>query len=99
MGAVISYSRTLRATLCEIERGVFYATYPDRESAALAAELTNYQIGASAADAKRRIELSAQALGYETVSWTETIVAPLFASLTKTVVHEPAATNVARHGA
>jgi hypothetical protein len=99
MGAVTSYSRTLRATLCEIERGVYYAAYPDRDAASDAGELTNYQVGTSAADAKRRIEQSLQALGYETVIWTETIVAPLFASRTKTVLHEPAATCVARPGA
>jgi hypothetical protein len=85
--------------LCEVERGVFYAAYPDCESAADADEMAAYQVGASAADAKRRIELSANALGYDTVIWTKTVMVPLFASHAKTVPHESVATFVAAHGA
>lgn len=90
MGVVNRHGRTLRASLCEIERGVFYATYP--ESDANTDELVIYQVGTSAADAKKRIEASAYALGYETVIWDQAIVAPLFASHLKTVVREPATT-------
>jgi hypothetical protein len=94
MTAATRHGRTLRATLCEIERGVFYATYPDCELTS-ADELINFQIGASAADAKRRIELSAQTLGYGSVAWTETIIAPLFASPVKNALHGLEATFVA----
>jgi hypothetical protein len=69
--------RTLRATLCEIERGVFFATYPD--GAPDSDRLPTYQTGRSAADAKRQIERSAEALGYDTVMWGEGIVTPLYA--------------------
>lgn len=79
MAAATRPGGTLKATLCEIERGVFYATYADQEAVSHLEELTNYQIANSAADAKRNIELSAYALGYDDVMWTETIVAPLFA--------------------
>jgi hypothetical protein len=88
------HGRTLRATLCEIERGVFYATYP--ESASDTDELVVYQIGTSADEAKERIEIGAHALGYETVIWKQTITAPLFASYVRTAFREPAATYTAR---
>jgi hypothetical protein len=80
MGSAASHERTLRATLCEIERGVFYATYPGHEAAAGAEELITYQVGTSAADAQRQIERSAQALGFDTIVWTGTVSVPLFAS-------------------
>jgi hypothetical protein len=89
MGVAIRQGRALRATLCEIERGVFYATYPDFHPDTDQLEI--YQIGTSAAEARERIELSAHALGYETVVWTQTIKAPLFASPVRTALHEPAA--------
>jgi hypothetical protein len=90
MGVANRHGRTLRASLCEIERGVFYATYP--ESGSDANELIIYQVCPSAADAKKRIEASAQALGYETVIWDQAIVAPLFASHVKSSLREPAVT-------
>jgi hypothetical protein len=95
MGTVNGNGQTLRATLCEIERGVFYATYPDCEFASGAEELTSYQVGTSADDAKRRISQSARALGYETIIWTETIIAPLFASEAGTALPEQATISVA----
>jgi hypothetical protein len=98
MGTAIKHQGTLRATLCEIERGVFYASYPDCRSASDTDELTSYQTGPSAAHAKRRIEQVAYALGYETVVWTETSIAPLFASRTGSARHDPAPTPVARFG-
>lgn len=94
MEVAAMHGRTLRATLCEIERGVFYATYP--ESAADTDELVVYQIGTSADEAKERIEISAHALGYGTVIWKQTISAPLFASQVKTAFHEPAPAYVPR---
>ncbi len=70
--------RTLRATLCEIERGVFYVTYPDGGALSDIEEV--YQVGTSAADAKRQIERIALAAGYEGVTWKDDTTAPLFAS-------------------
>jgi hypothetical protein len=90
MGVANMHGRTLRASLCEIERGVFYATYP--ESDCDTDELVVYHVGTSAADAKKRIEASARALGYETVIWDQAIVVPLFASHVKTVLRDPAVT-------
>jgi hypothetical protein len=95
MEAAATHGKTLRATLCEIERGVFYATYPDCEFASRADELTSFQTGSCAAEAKQRIERTARTLGYATVVWTETIIAPLFASPAKNALHEPKATSVA----
>ena len=97
MGVVTRHGRTLRATLCEVERGVFYATYP--EAASDTDDLVIYQTGTSAAEAKKIIELSAYELGYETVIWKQTIIAPLFASPVKAVLREPAATHATRLGA
>jgi hypothetical protein len=78
MGGAIVSTRTLYAALCEIERGVFYASYPGSDPDT--AKLASYQTGRSAADAKRRIELNARALGYDAIIWKQTITAPLFAS-------------------
>jgi hypothetical protein len=98
MGAATRRRQRLQATLCEIERGVFHATYPDALSVSDVGELPAYQTGASAADAKRAIELHAHALGYDAIVWTETFIAPLFASGAKSVLHEPASTYVAYRG-
>jgi hypothetical protein len=99
MGSANRHGRTLRATLCEVERGVFYATYPDCGSASGADELTRYQTGTCAADAKQRIERTASALGYDGVVWTETIKVPLFASHTETAAHRTPETYAVRHEA
>ncbi len=80
MGVTSKLGGTLQATLCEVERGVFYASYADQEAVSHVDELTHYQTGTSAAEAKRSLESHAQALGYDAVVWTETVVAPLFAS-------------------
>ena len=98
MGTALKYHGTLRATLCEIERGVFYASYPDCRSASDTDELTNYQTGPSAAAAKRKIEQVALALGYDSVVWSETVIAPLFASFVRTARHDPAPPPATRFG-
>jgi hypothetical protein len=98
MGTATRQGQALRVALCEVECGVFYATYPDCQSASDAAELEVYQIGASVDDAKQRIEQRVQALGYDSVIWTETIIVPLFASHANTAPHEPAAIYAARRG-
>jgi hypothetical protein len=78
MGGAIVSTRTLYAALCEIECGVYYVSYLGSDPGT--ERLATYQTGTSAADAKRRIELNARALGYDDVIWKQTIVAPLFAS-------------------
>lgn len=92
-GATAAIGGTLQATLCEIERGVFYATYADRDAIPIG-ELTHYQTGASAEEAKRSLELQAHSLGYDTVVWTETIVTPLFESEVEVVLREPGTAGV-----
>ena len=69
--------RVLRATLCEIERGVFFASYPDAGPFIDIDEI--YQVGATAADAKRQIEKALRANGFETVIWKDDLAEPLFA--------------------
>ena len=88
MGGAIVSKRTLYAALCEIECGVFYASY--RGSDPGSDKLATYQTSTSAADAKRRIELNARALGYDAVIWKQTIAAPLFASQGKAAGRQPA---------
>jgi hypothetical protein len=79
MGSKSRYEVELRATLCEIERGLFQATYHIRRSASNVEELPTCQVGNCELDAKRRIEQSALALGYETVIWEERhVVLPVF---------------------
>jgi len=90
MGGAVVSRRILSAALCEIECGVFYVSYPD---AGLGSDrLARYQTATSEADARRRIEFNARALGYEAVIWKQTITAPLFASLGKIAGREPATT-------
>jgi hypothetical protein len=76
MGSRSRFGLELRATLCEIERGLFQATYHIRSSASNDEELPACQVGDCELDAKRRIEQSAHALGYETVIWEERHVVP-----------------------
>jgi hypothetical protein len=71
-----NHGRTLRASLCEIERGLFYATYRTLRSAPGIQGLQSYQIGISASDAKQRIEETVKALGYDTIIWKDALVVP-----------------------
>jgi hypothetical protein len=80
MGSKTRHGEKLRATLCEIERGLFHATYRRGRVASEMHALPAYQVGDDAFDAKQRIEQSAQALGYEAVIWeTALMVPPVFA--------------------
>lgn len=66
--------RMLRATLCEIERGLFCVTY-SRDSVELGKHLLPpYQVGTDASDAMRRIEQRARECGYQAITWEPTIV-------------------------
>jgi hypothetical protein len=67
-------NRTLRASLCEIERGLFRASYfgvglrgsiPKNSLQALPI----YQVARCAADARAIIEGNARAIGYDMVAW------------------------------
>jgi hypothetical protein len=69
VGIQLSDGRVLSATLCEVERGLFYVTYA-MDSAALGKHLLpRYQVGTCALDAQQRIEKTARECGYEAVVW------------------------------
>lgn len=59
----------LHVALCEIERGLFCATYPDREPGF--DRMPRYQLGDSVADAKGRIERYAERCGFRAVIWND----------------------------
>jgi hypothetical protein len=89
MEAARRHGKILRATLCEIERGVFYATYLQDNAAPGIEGLPHYQVGKSAVDAKMRLEGSARELGYDAVSWKESIVVPVFSAQAETARRKP----------
>jgi hypothetical protein len=76
MAASNKHSRTLRATLCEIERGLFYVTYPSHALESKILELPTYGLGACASHVKQRFEKSIHAFGYETVMWEDALLLP-----------------------
>jgi hypothetical protein len=66
----------LRATLCEIERGLFHVSYRSDIAEWDVHELPAYQVGTCAADAKQRIEAQALVSGFETVLWDSALYVP-----------------------
>jgi hypothetical protein len=69
VGIQLKDGRVLSATLCEVERGLFYVTYA-MDSAALGKHLLpRYQVGTCTSDAQQRIEKRARECGYEAVIW------------------------------
>ena len=86
----------LYANLCEVERGVFYASYIQGDSLPNTNSLPNYQVGRSASEAKQRFERNAYAIGYDAVNWRESIVAPAFPALPKTTFRKPSEAFAAR---
>jgi hypothetical protein len=69
VGIQLQDGRVLSATLCEVERGLFYVTYT-MDSLALGKHLLpRYQVGTCASDAQQRIEKRARECGYEAVVW------------------------------
>jgi hypothetical protein len=76
MGIQITEGLTVRATLCEIERGLFHVTYSVDGAGPGRHYLPRYQVGTCASDAKQRIEQRAQECGYETVIWEPTLAHP-----------------------
>jgi hypothetical protein len=81
MDASKRHSRALRATFCEIERGLFYVTYPSHALEAELLELPTYGLGTCAFHVKQRMEESIRAFGYETVIWEDALVLPQSHSL------------------
>jgi hypothetical protein len=63
--------RQLWATICEIEPGLYQTIYSNTGSAAEEGKLPLYQTGECPSDAKRRIEHSVRALGYDAITWIE----------------------------
>jgi hypothetical protein len=76
MTAGSKHSRTLHATLCEIERELFYATYPSHPFGSDILELPTYKLGTSASHVKQWMEQNIHAFGYATVIWEDAIVLP-----------------------
>ena len=71
--------RVLRATLCQVECGLFHINYRTDSIAAEMHDLPRYQLGANASEAKRRIERTARKCGFSMVQWDDAMVvaAPL----------------------
>ena len=76
MAASNKLGRTLRATLCEIERGLVYITYPSHTLESDILELPTYGLGTCASQVKQWIEKSIYAFGYATVMWDDVLVLP-----------------------
>ena len=76
MGAASRQGPAVRATLCEIERGLFYTTFIAGSPASDLSDIPQYQVVATAAEARRRIEERCFALGYAEVVWTDAMVVP-----------------------
>lgn len=62
----------LRASIFGVELGLFRVLY---RGLAVADDLPTYQFGNDASDAKRRIETSVTALGYDAIAWEDATVA------------------------
>jgi hypothetical protein len=63
----------LRATVCQIERGLFRVSYQTDAVDWDAHRLPIYQVGSSASDAKQRIEERAKGCGFGMVVWDDTL--------------------------
>ena len=80
MGKQIFEGRTLRASLCEVERGLFHVAYDAHDIELGRHLLPPYQVGISASDARGRIEQVARECGYESVTWEAESMDPSFAA-------------------
>nr|WP_294503356.1 hypothetical protein [uncultured Rhodopila sp.] len=76
MAAATRHGATVRATLCEIERGLFYTTFIACGPGSDLNDLPQYQVVATAAEARRIVEEGCLALGYATVIWADALVVP-----------------------
>jgi hypothetical protein len=62
-------TQILRATLCEIERGLFHVSYRTDSADADVSDLPRYQVASSASVARQRIEEQAHSCGFIEVVW------------------------------
>jgi hypothetical protein len=69
MGSRRLRAQILRATLFEIERGLFHVSYRTDTAEWVGHEMPAYQTGTSASDARQRIEARARGYGFESVVW------------------------------
>ena len=76
MGAASRQGPAVRATLCEIEHGLFYTTFIACGLGSNLVEIPQYQVVATAAEARRRVEERCLALGYTEVIWADALVVP-----------------------
>jgi hypothetical protein len=70
------HARLLRATLCEIERGLFHVSYRADTAKSGLHELPIYQVGTCASDARQRVEERARGCGFELVVWDYATLVP-----------------------
>jgi hypothetical protein len=61
--------RTLIATLCEVERGLFHVAYRVDGAAIGHHNMPRYEVGATALDVQQRIGQRARECGYGAVVW------------------------------
>jgi hypothetical protein len=90
-------NQILRVTLCEVERGLFHATYhgaaDDSNCPASEADLLPlpiYQLANCVSDARAGIERSARAMGFDTIIWEGVLPAPNVAVADQERDHSPA---------
>nr|WP_294518996.1 hypothetical protein [uncultured Rhodopila sp.] len=76
MAAASRHGATVRATLCEIERGLFYTTFIGCGPGSDLNQVSQYQVVTSAAEARRIVEKDCLALGYGSVVWADALVVP-----------------------
>ena len=76
MMACSKHGRTLRATLCEVERGLFCATYSSHSRETDVLELPTYGLGTCASHVKQQMEKSIRTFGYEEVLWEDAPAVP-----------------------
>jgi len=80
VGIQMTDALVLRATICEIERGLYYVAY-NVDGVGLAKHpLPRYQAATSAAEAKRHIEQFAHEFGFAVVLWESALAAPVLPS-------------------
>jgi hypothetical protein len=76
VGIQLADGLMLSATLCEIERGLFYVTYTVDGVGLGKHLLPRYQVGTCASDAQQRIEHRARECGYAAVIWESAVAGP-----------------------
>jgi hypothetical protein len=90
-------TRSLWATICEIEPGLYQAIYSNTGSVPDEDNLPAYQSAVSAEDARRRFERSVRAFGYDTITWIGVSAADLFLSRVRHADAEQAREDTRRY--